>query len=142
MEFRRIQYDSPEYREELELRNRLLRLPLGLDVYNEDLPAERAQLHYGLFDGEILVGCAIAILKSGQHAKIRQMAVDNERQSKGLGRQLLTAVEEDLREKGVQSLELAARAEAVGFYEKLGYHTVGNEFVEVGIPHRQMEKSL
>lgn len=142
MEVRSIQYDTHEYRQELELRNQLLRLPLGLDVYTEDLPAERDQLHYGLFDGEALVGCAIAIIKSSQHAKIRQMAVDNTRQSQGLGRQLLTAVEEDLRERGVSSLELAARREAVGFYEKLGYLSVGEEFVEVGIPHRHMEKLL
>ncbi|MCO6047766.1 GNAT family N-acetyltransferase [Aeoliella sp. ICT_H6.2] len=142
MQVRTIQYDTSEYRQELELRNRLLRVPLGLDIYAEDLPAEREQLHYGLFDGELLVGCAIAILKSDQHAKIRQMAVDTGLQAQGLGRQLLTAAEDDLRQRGIQWLELAARIEAVGFYEKLGYQTVGDEFVEVGIPHRHMEKAL
>ncbi|WP_425398173.1 GNAT family N-acetyltransferase [Aeoliella sp.] len=142
MEVRPIQYDTPEYRQELELRNQLLRLPLGLDVYTEDLPAERDQLHFGLFDGQWLVACAIAILKDDQRAKIRQMAVDTTFQSQGLGRKLLTAVEDDLRGRGVESLELAARVEAVGFYERLGYRTVGEQFVEVGIPHRHMEKSL
>lgn len=142
MEVRPIQYDTPEYHQELELRNQLLRLPLGLDVYTEDLPAERDQLHYGLFDGQSLVACAIAILKDDQRAKIRQMAVDTTFQSQGLGRKLLTAVEDDLRGRGFESLELAARVEAVGFYERLGYRTVGEQFVEVGIPHRHMEKSL
>ena len=31
---------------------------------------------------------------------------------------------------------------AVGFYEKLGYASVGHEFMEVGIPHLRMEKSI
>ena len=31
---------------------------------------------------------------------------------------------------------------AVGFYEKLGYKTTGDEFEEVTIPHFVMEKSL
>jgi predicted GNAT family N-acyltransferase len=35
-----------------------------------------------------------------------------------------------------------ARKTAVGFYEKLGYKRIGNEFLEVTIPHYAMEKAL
>ncbi|MEO8175011.1 MAG: GNAT family N-acetyltransferase [Sediminibacterium sp.] len=35
-----------------------------------------------------------------------------------------------------------ARESAVGFYEKHGYKVVGDEFVEVTIPHFIMEKEL
>ena len=31
---------------------------------------------------------------------------------------------------------------AVGFYEKLGYASVGREFMEVGLPHIRMEKHI
>ncbi|WP_442485179.1 GNAT family N-acetyltransferase [Aeoliella sp. SH292] len=142
MSFRQIQHDSPEYQAELALRHRVLRVPLGLDLFVEDLSAERDQWHYGWYVGDQLAACAIAIVKSPTHAKIRQMAVGPEYQGQGLGRRLLTAVEGDLQERGIATVELAARLEALGFYEKLGYHAVGEQFVEVGIPHQEMRKTL
>jgi predicted GNAT family N-acyltransferase len=30
----------------------------------------------------------------------------------------------------------------VGFYEKFGYKIIGTEFIEITVPHFQMEKSL
>ncbi|HRK60486.1 MAG TPA: GNAT family N-acetyltransferase, partial [Candidatus Kapabacteria bacterium] len=35
-----------------------------------------------------------------------------------------------------------ARKNVVGFYEKLGYSTYGEEYVEVTIPHINMKKTL
>jgi predicted GNAT family N-acyltransferase len=35
-----------------------------------------------------------------------------------------------------------ARKNAVGFYEKMGYRVKGPEFLEVSIPHYEMEKEL
>jgi predicted GNAT family N-acyltransferase len=35
-----------------------------------------------------------------------------------------------------------ARKTAMGFYEKLGYEKIGDEFTEVTIPHYKMEKRL
>ena len=37
---------------------------------------------------------------------------------------------------------LHARETAVGFYEKLGYKTSGDKFIEVTIPHFPMQKEL
>lgn len=142
MPFRRIQHDSPEYHAELALRHRVLRVPLGLDLFVEDLSAEQGQWHYGWFVDEELAGCSIALPKSTKHAKIRQMAVGPEFQGQGIGRKLLSAVEGDLRNRGIATVELAARVEAIGFYEKLGYHPVGERFVEVGISHQEMQKVL
>lgn len=142
MQVRRIQYGSADYRAALELRNRLLRVPLGLDVYQEDLEAERGQWHYVLADGDELAGCVSVVPMDKEHAKIRQMAIDATRQRSGCGRKLLEQVELDLRAEGTRSVALAARREAVGFYERLGYRAVGEEFQEVGIPHVQMEKTI
>jgi predicted GNAT family N-acyltransferase len=35
-----------------------------------------------------------------------------------------------------------ARKNAIGFYEKMGYKSSGQEFEEVTIPHFVMEKAL
>jgi predicted GNAT family N-acyltransferase len=142
MQVRTIEHASPEYLLELELRNRLLRVPLGLDVFAEDLEAERGQWHYGLFDDGEFIGCVVALPAGDQTARIRQMAIDTSRQRSGLGRVLMEAVERDLAQRGIRRVILHARIEAVGFYGNLGYKPVGEDFVEVGIPHRGMEKVL
>jgi predicted GNAT family N-acyltransferase len=46
------------------------------------------------------------------------------------------------RDNGYKKMIMHARKTAVGFYEKLGYTTTGNEFTEVSIPHFVMEKRL
>ena len=70
------------------------------------------------------------------------MAVSPAHQGRGLGRRLLDEVESDLRARGFRRLQLSARSTAVGFYEKLGYATVGDEYVSVTVPHFPMAKSL
>jgi len=36
-----IKYGSKEYQQVLELRNKVMRLPLGLNIYDEDLSEEK-----------------------------------------------------------------------------------------------------
>jgi predicted GNAT family N-acyltransferase len=143
MTFREIEFGSDDFRRECELRNEVLRVPIGLSLYDEDLDQERQQLHFGLFDqcGD-LVACVIAKALSYSKAKIRQMAVHREHQGKGHGRRTIQNLEEHLARRGFIHLEMHARLTAVGFYTKLGYAKVGHEFMEVGIPHVSMEKYI
>jgi predicted GNAT family N-acyltransferase len=46
------------------------------------------------------------------------------------------------RDRGYKVLHMHARKSAVGFYKKLGYEVVGDEFEEVTIPHYEMQKNL
>ncbi|HEY4231543.1 MAG TPA: GNAT family N-acetyltransferase [Thermoanaerobaculia bacterium] len=148
MEFREIAFGSEDYERERRLRDEVLRRPLGLSLADEDSTLERDQLHYGLFgpglfDGvETLIACVLAAPISPIEARIRQMAVSPAHQGKGLGRRLLDEVESDLRARGFRRLQLSARSTAVGFYEKLGYATLGEEYVSVTVPHVRMMKAL
>jgi N-acetylglutamate synthase-like GNAT family acetyltransferase len=143
MIFREIVFGSDDFRKECELRNKVLRAPLGLSLFDEDISIERKQMHFGMFDecGNLLA-CAAAVNSSANEAKIRQMAVDNMCQGKGYGRSLLLRIEDHLARLGFVHLFLHARMSAVGFYEKLGYARVGQEFIEVGLPHVRMEKNI
>ena len=47
-----------------------------------------------------------------------------------------------LREEGATKAILAAQTHAIGFYEALGYVPFGDEFMDAGIPHRNMSKRL
>jgi len=46
------------------------------------------------------------------------------------------------KDAGGKEVMMHARKTAMGFYEKLGYAAVGDEFSEVGIPHVEMKKNL
>jgi ribosomal protein S18 acetylase RimI-like enzyme len=141
--FREIAWGSPEYRTELRLRDEILRQPLGLSLQSEDLGEERTQQHFGIFgESGTLVACVVAIPLTSTDVRIRQMAVAASHQSRGVGRQLMDELEANLQSRGFRRLVLNARTTAVGFYEKLGYTVVGDEFVSVTVPHVRMEKVM
>ncbi|MFM7180486.1 MAG: GNAT family N-acetyltransferase [Verrucomicrobiales bacterium] len=137
-----IDPDSPAYRLECDLRQRVLRGPLGLDLFDEDLAVEREQFHHGLFEGERLIGCAIAVRLTPEEIKIRQMAVDPDYQGRGCGRQLLDEVMAIWKDRGIRLVSLNARLSVARFYERLGFSRTGAEFTEVGLPHVKMIKQL
>jgi predicted GNAT family N-acyltransferase len=46
------------------------------------------------------------------------------------------------RDKGFKLITMNARDTAIGFYQKMGYQVVGDEFIEVTVPHHVMQKRL
>ena len=143
MVFEEIVFGADEYRLECGLRNDVLRKPLGLSLTAEELAREEDQLHFGLFepDGN-LVACVVAVKLSPTDARIRQMVVSPIHQRKGLGKRLMNELEANLRSRGFANLVLHARTSAVGFYETLGYMIVGDEFMDVTVPHFRMVKVI
>ena len=143
MNVKEIKHGSTEYQQECALRQEVMRKPLGLNLYDEDLLAERGQIHFGLFDEkDQLLACVIAVPVTATEAKIRQMAVRPSLQGKGCGRVLLEAAEKVLVQRGFTDLFLNSRMMAIGFYERLGYTRTGLEFLEVGLPHVKMFKRV
>lgn len=141
MEFLEIEWCTPLYQEALDLRHRVLREPLGLRLTAEELDGEYADLHFGLRNGsEKLVAVLSAKPLTSSAIKLRQMAVDPERQGEGIGVKLLGDVESALAQKGYTQFQLNARETAIGFYEKAGYTVVGETFTEISLPHRKMVK--
>lgn len=142
MEFRLVDPTSPEYAAVLELRDSVLRRPIGLKYWPEDLAAEVNQLHLVGFDGEVPIAVALLKWHPGKVAQMRQVAVASGRQGEGIGRKLVEAFEALAMEHGSPLIMMHARQTAVPFYEALGYETYDDPFEEVGIPHRMMRKSL
>lgn len=137
-----IAWGSREYAQEVELRYRLLREPLGLWFRATELEAEESERHFGAFEGRRIVACLVARDLGEGRAHLRQMAVASDRQGRGIGASLLRYVEERLAEDGFREVILHARETAVGFYAKAGYSPEGEPFEEVTLPHRLMRKAL
>jgi N-acetylglutamate synthase-like GNAT family acetyltransferase len=138
-----VEFSTPEYDETIRLRYKILREPLGFDFTEEQLAAEYSDFHLAAYDDAwILRGCLVLTPKDGKVLKMRQVAVDNTVQNRGIGSQLVKASEVYARAKDFDTMELNARDTAVPFYLKLGYNTEGAMFEEVSISHFKMVKKL
>jgi predicted GNAT family N-acyltransferase len=76
------------------------------------------------------------------HAKVERVAVHANHRGRGLGTQLMDAIERTARTQGHDESHLHAQTAVEPFYRSLGYETVSDTFEEAGIPHVEMVKRL
>ena len=137
-----IDYGSPEYMQMVKLRDAILRKPLGLCFTQEDLEKEKDNMFIGAFEEDRMLGCCMLVEEQPDIVRLRQMAVLNDLQGKGIVRALMNFAENLARDRGYKIVRMHARNNVVGFYEKVGYKVKGDQFIEVTIPHFVMEKEL
>jgi len=137
-----IDHGSLEYQQMVQLRNDILRKPLGLTFTPDELEKEKEEILIAAFEEEKMLGCCMLIKQDPVTVRLRQMAVLNNLQGKGIGRALMQFAENIARDLGYKKIIMHARKTASGFYEKLGYSVSGDEFKEVTLPHYIMEKIL
>lgn len=137
-----VDYGSAEYWQMIKLRDEMLRKPLGLGFSTPELDEEKDNMFIGAFDDDQILGCCMLVEEDPITARLRQMAVLNDLQGKGIGKALMSFAENLARDRGYKIITMHARKNAIGFYEKMGYKITGDEFTEVTIPHFVMEKKL
>jgi predicted GNAT family N-acyltransferase len=137
-----IDYGTPEYYQMIKLRDDILRKPLGLEFTPEELEKEKDNLLMVAFEDDKMLGCCMLVQEGTDTVRLRQMAVLNDLQGKGIGRALMQFAENLARDRGFKTITMHARKGSVGFYEKMGYTRNGEEFEEITIPHYVMEKQL
>jgi predicted GNAT family N-acyltransferase len=69
---------------------------------------------------------------------IGRMAVRRPWRGHGVGTAMLQALVEHARKAGISHPYLHAQVHAQGFYERQGFESVGEIFMDAGIPHRKM----
>jgi predicted GNAT family N-acyltransferase len=137
-----IDHGTAEYEQMVRLRDEILRKPLGLSFTKDELEKEKSNLHIVAYEDERMLGCCMLIEEDPQTVRLRQMAVRNDLQGKGIGKALMQFAENLARDRGYKRITMHARKDASGFYEKMGYRRFGDEFKEITIPHVVMEKEL
>ena len=137
-----IDHGSKEYKQMVHLRNEILRKPLGLTFNEDELEEEKNEILIGAFEDDKILGCCMLVKTEPKCCRLRQMAVINKLQGKGIGRALMIFAENIARDRGFKKITMHARKSAIGFYERLGYRVCSDEFQEVTISHYVMEKSL
>jgi N-acetylglutamate synthase-like GNAT family acetyltransferase len=144
---KRLVIRSAAVEEVIDLRWRILRA--GLDRSTAFFEGDHESTTHHLvaeLNGRV-VGCVTILQRpwEGQPAwQMRGMAIEPELQGTGIGRMLVDAVERTAREAGHScQLWCNARSPVVGFYHKLGWKVVGEEFViPTAGPHFRMQKRL
>ena len=84
------------------------------------------------------VGCA-RLLSNGYCGR---MAVLAHWRHQGIGSALLAAVMAAAKARGLSWIKLSAQGQARGFYQRYGFETMGDEYLEAGIVHIAMQKKL
>ncbi|MFL5740495.1 MAG: GNAT family N-acetyltransferase [Flavisolibacter sp.] len=137
-----IDHGTAEYEQMIKLRDDILRKPLGLTFSEDELEKEKSNLHIAAYEDEQMLGCCMLVEEEPGTVRLRQMAVVNDLQGKGIGKALMQFAENLARDRGYKRITMHARKNALGFYEKMGYKKIGKEFHEITIPHFVMEKEL
>jgi predicted GNAT family N-acyltransferase len=73
---------------------------------------------------------------------IGRMAVLESWRGQGVGSAILEALLRLARDSGIRRVRLNAQSRAVAFYRRHGFIAEGEEFIEVGIPHRSMWRDV
>ena len=137
-----IDHGTKEYEQMVKLRDDVLRKPLGLSFSPGELESEKNNLMMAAYEDDQMLGCCMLVEEEPQTVRLRQMAVLNDLQGKGIGKALMQFAENLARDRGYKRITMHARKNALGFYEKMGYKKIGKEFEEITIPHYVMEKEL
>lgn len=98
-------------------------------------------LHFTLWEEDEVVAC----LRANENGKLLHMgrfAVKKELRKNGYGKILMEKLCEYAKGNGYVGVELSAVETAVGFYEKQGFMTIGDYYLETGVPHIYMKKEF
>jgi predicted GNAT family N-acyltransferase len=73
---------------------------------------------------------------------IGRMAVLKAWRDRGIGARILDRLLDEARARGDREVVLSAQVRAIAFYRKHGFVEEGAEYLDAGIPHRDMRRAL
>ena len=121
----------------LQLRSRVFLLEQGIICLDMD-DLDRNSFHISIEEDGRILGY-LRVFRSGSKAVIGRVAVDQSCRGRHFGTLLM--------EEGIRTaqrhfpglpIHLHSQQQVVGFYEKLGFRTCSDMFLEEGVPHYEM----
>ncbi|MCL7747171.1 GNAT family N-acetyltransferase [Halalkalibacter alkaliphilus] len=103
---------------------------------------EEEAIHFVVYsDADKPIGAGRLRFVDG-YGKVERICITKDARGTGAGRELMEKIEETAQLNGIGKAKLNAQIQAQEFYSKLGYETISGEFLDAGIPHVTMTKSL
>ena len=116
-------------------------IPANVEVDDADSAPDTVHA-VALHQGAVIATGRLLPDVDGKGPHIGRMAVERDWRRNGVGGKVLTFLEEQGRLLQFQQITLHAQEYVKSFYEQHGYDEVGEMFLEEGIPHREMVKTL
>ncbi|SIT68635.1 GNAT family N-acetyltransferase [Edaphobacillus lindanitolerans] len=114
----------------------------GVPLHIELDEGDETAVHFIAYDGDRPIAAG-RIREIGEGTgKVERVCVLPEYRGQRLGQRMMVMLEDHAREAGLSTIRLNAQSHAQDFYTKIGYSVTSPEFLDAGIPHRAMEKSL
>ena len=112
----------------INLRYDILRKPWSQPKETSTDDMEESAINAFIEDKGSVIACGRLQDNGGGVGQIRYMAVAANYQGKGLGRLIVTKLEEEAKKNGLHTIELQARENAVEFYKSQGYSVKETSF--------------
>lgn len=139
-----IVYNGQEYQQACQLRYQLFFAKHNLPWKVVDQTSKADNFYAAIVIAGQVVAYGELVPQGTMVYKICQMVVHPSYQRQNLGRQILEFLIDLAQEQGAIALTLNSRIAAIGFYQKLGFQTFGQEFASstTGIMHIGMSLKL
>ena len=125
----------------LALRHEVFCVEQGVPMELEQDGRDATALQLVAIDGEAVIGTC-RVLTDQETWRLGRMAVRADRRADGVGRGLIDLAHREARAAGARRVSLAAQVLVQGFYERQGYISQGEVFMDAGIPHILMDCEL
>ena len=128
--------DAFSIRHEVFVHEQNVPIELEIDEY------ENTATHFVLYDEDGNPCGAGRCRETDDAVKVERICVLKDYRKNGAGKLIMNAIEELAKQQNYKKLKLNAQTHAEGFYQKLGYQTMSEEFMDAGIPHITMVKDI
>ena len=134
--------DSPEYLDALKVRHEVFVVEQGVSIEEEIDELENETDHLVIYENSEPIAAARIYDLGSNTYKAHRVCVLKDARGKGYGVEIMHQIELRAQKLGARRITLGAQNTAIPFYEKLGYQTEGEEFLDAGIPHHTMTKII
>lgn len=135
--------NQKEFKEYDLFRWKILRKPIGKNISSLKDKFEKSAFHLIGIKEEEIVACGRLHFNNKDEAQVRYMAVAQNLQGIGIGKEVLRLLEKNAKKNNAKKIVLNARDHAIDFYKVSGYTIVKKYYgSDTDIPHTTMEKNI
>jgi predicted GNAT family N-acyltransferase len=131
-----------EYKSAFEVRRQVFVDEQGISEYLVFDGHDEEALQMVVKDGERVIGIARLQFPADNQVKLERMALLKPFCNKGIGKRMVSFLNEELRNRQVEQVVLHAQYEVVAFYKSCGFTETGSPFWEAGLNHMRMQQRL
>ena len=131
-----------ELKEAFEVRKKVFVEEQGISEHLELDGHDSEALHTVVKDGKRVIGTARVLFLTTNQAKLERMAILKPFRRQGVGRGIISFLNEELRNRQIVQIVLHAQYPVVAFYKSCGFVESGSPFFEAGIKHIKMQRRL